>query len=408
MEPEIRPIEPDEFPAFIASMEAAFSAGRDEKYERYVELERTIAVPERYLAAFDDGRIVGGNCSVPLTLSVPGGRAVAMSGVNGVGVLPTHTRRGVSTALMRRQLDETRDRGEPVSALHASEAAIYGRYGFGLGTRDAQFDVERRQAAFVRGYESRGTIEMMERELAEPALREVVERTLDRPGMVGPVERYLPFHVGDIELDESETPFYVVHRDEGGSPDAAAIYRVKHDWAEGRPRGKATVYELSGATPHGLADMWRYLLDLDLVETVNVWNRPIDDPVFRLAREPRALRVSIRDGVWLRLVDLPTALEARGYSAEGRVVMTVEDRFCPWNDGTWEVVVEEGRATVARSRDEPDLACRINDLGAAYLGDATFLDLVAALQVREFNPGAIERADRMFASRPPPWCWFSF
>jgi predicted acetyltransferase len=408
VEPEIRPIEPDEFPAFLAALEAAFSSGHDEKFDRYVELERAIAVPERCLAAFDDGRIVGGNCSVPMTITVPGGSRVAMSGVNGVGVLPTHTRRGISTALMRRQLDETRDRGEPVSALHASEAAIYGRYGFGLGTREAKLDVERRQAAFVRGYEPRGTIELADREAAEPALREVTEQALDRPGMVGPVERYLPYLLGDIDLDEDDKPYQVVHRDEDGRPDAAAIYRVKHDWSGARPRAKTTVYHLSASSHHGLADVWRYLLDLDLVETVSAWNRPVDDPVFRLVREPRALGALMSDGVWLRLVDLTEALEARGYSDDGRVVMRIEDRFCPWNDGTWELVVDGGRATVGRSRDEPDLACGINDVGAIYLGDATFHDLVAALQVRELEPGAVERADRMFASDPSPWCWLGF
>src|SRR4051812_24552085 len=63
-------------------------------------------------------------------LSVPGG-VVPTTGVTWVTVAPTHRRRGLLTAIMRRQLDEVHAAGrEPVAALWAAEGSIYGRFGY--------------------------------------------------------------------------------------------------------------------------------------------------------------------------------------------------------------------------------------------------------------------------------------
>ena len=88
---------------------------------------------ERMHAAFDGDRIVGGAGAFPFELTVPGG-TVRCGGVTVVGVLPTHRRRGILTAMMRAQLEDVRERGEPVAALWASEEVIYRRYGYGLAS----------------------------------------------------------------------------------------------------------------------------------------------------------------------------------------------------------------------------------------------------------------------------------
>ena len=406
MDVDIRPIAEDEFAPFVTALEAAFSSHPEPDR---VEMERMIFVPDRYLAAFDGARIVGGNCSQPMTLTVPGGGRVGMSGINAVGVLPTDTRRGVSTALMRRQLGDCRDRSEPLAGLYASEGAIYGRFGFGLGTRDARYEIDASNAGFVRGYEPAGAIRLVDATEAADAFRHVLERgVLLRSGAVGEVERFLPWLLRDIELDEKDKPFWIVHENDEGDVDAAAAYRAKHDWPDSRPHARVTVYALDAASAHGLADVWRYLLDIDLVGTVVAFDRPVDEPLFRLLREPRSARMRVGDAMWLRIVDVATAFDERAFGTDGRVTIAVRDRFCPWNEATWAFDVDGGQASVRRTDAPAELLCQVNDLGCVYLGDATFRNMADALQVRELEAGAIERADALFGSWPAPWCWLPF
>ena len=66
-------------------------------------------------------------------IRIPGGD-IPIAGVTLVGVHPSHRRRGILRELMRRQLDDAHERGEAVAVLWASEAAIYGRFGYGMAT----------------------------------------------------------------------------------------------------------------------------------------------------------------------------------------------------------------------------------------------------------------------------------
>ena len=93
-------------------------------------------------AAFDGDRIVGGAGAFPFELTIPGG-TVPCGGVTVVGVLPTHRRRGVLTAMMRAQLEDIRDRGEPIAALWASEEVIYRRFGYGLASLSGEWPADR-------------------------------------------------------------------------------------------------------------------------------------------------------------------------------------------------------------------------------------------------------------------------
>jgi predicted acetyltransferase len=162
------------------------------------------------------------------------------------------------------------------------------------------------------------------------------------------------------------------------------------------------------ATPDAYADIWRYLFDVDLVHRVKAWNRPVDEPLSFLMEEPRRLRLRIADGLRVRLVDVPAALEARGFVGDGRVVVDVEDRFCSWNEGRYAIEVSAGAASCSRTDEEPDIACSATDLGATYLGGATFRQLHRAGRVDERRAGALERVDELFASDPAPWSPFIF
>jgi len=397
---EIRPIREEEFVDYELALEAAFHgafhADETENFRRVAEFDRCFA-------AFDGGEIVGGAETGSFRMAAPGG-VLPTGGVIGVGVKPTHRRMGVNTALMRRQLDDIRERGEPVAILFASEGSIYGRYGYGLGTFGCDLDLETDRSEYVRGYESSGRVRLLDRTRALPLMHSVYDGVWpERPGMLELDERWFEAMTYEPDHEREERPRYYAVHTTGEAADAYAMYRVKDEWPGGIPSNELELQDLQAATPQAYADMWRYVLDADLVHHVTSWNRPVDEPLLHLLREPRRLRLRVGDGLWVRLVDVPRALEGRRYASEGRLVIEVSDRFCPWNEGRYELVGAPEGAECRRTDAEPDLVCTANDLGATYLGGSTFRQLHRAGQVREERSGALARADAMFASDPAPW-----
>ena len=96
----------------------------------------------------DPGTYAGIYGVFPLTLAVPGPdvstRPVACAGLTWVGVHPDHRRQGVLSAMIRDHLERVRQQeGVHLSALHASEPAIYGRYGYGLASLQLQVSLGR-------------------------------------------------------------------------------------------------------------------------------------------------------------------------------------------------------------------------------------------------------------------------
>ena len=121
MDVEIRPVTPEEFEQYLRATERAF--GHQPTLEE-VDNERKVFEPERSLAIFDGGQIVGTTGAFSLEVTAPSG-TLPMAGVTAVGVAPTHRRRGLLTMMMRRQLDDVHELGEPLAGLWASEGAIY-------------------------------------------------------------------------------------------------------------------------------------------------------------------------------------------------------------------------------------------------------------------------------------------
>lgn len=404
MDVEIRTIDESERTAWGRATDAAFSyVSKDDE----LEAEVSIAETDRSFAAIDDGRIVGTAGAITFRIVVPGGARVPTAGVTMVGVVPTHRRRGINTRMMQALLDQAADRGEPLAALGASEGAIYGRFGYGLASLVGEFQAEAARMDFVRGYEPRGRVELLTKDEAMPIVSRVYDAAL-RPG--GP-ERTdaMRDHVFAVVGEDKDKPwFYAVHRGDDGEADAYAVYTTKHDWTRSVPSHTIEVKESMASTPSGYADIWRYLFDVDLVANVEAWGRPADEPLLLLVREPRRLRFGLGDGLWLRLIDIRAAFEARRYPTDGRIVFEVADPFRPDNDGRYELVVDGGLGRCARTDADADLVGAVNVLGATYLGGTSFSQHATSGLVVERTDGSLERADAMFASAPAPWCPWDF
>ena len=134
---------------------------------------------------------------------------------------------------------------------------------------------------------------------------------------------------------------------------------------------------------------------------MKTWLLPVDHPLLLLVAEPRRLRWSVRDALWVRLVDVGAALAARAYAATDPVVLEVVDEFCPWNHGRWRV----SAAAVERTSAAADLSADVTALGSVYLGGFSWMQLARSLRVTELQPGGLARADALFTRHDPaPWC----
>lgn len=373
----------------------------EEAYEEWSELlER-----ERLLSALDGTRIVGTAAAFSFRLTVPGGELPA-AGVTAVAVLPTHRRRGILRSMMRVQIDDVHARGEPLAILFASEPAIYPRFGYGLASTSTSFDIERIHAAFRDAPQAEGTIRLLtagEAAIALPPVYDAIRRS--RPGFHDRSETWWRTEV------LSDAPF----RRRGAGPQMLALYevdgvaegyaryRIKDDWDDRGPRFTLLVREVEASTDRAFRDIWRYLFDVDLVHNIQAVRQPPDQPLVLLLADPRRLGLRIADGLWVRLVDVRAALAGRGYAGTGSLVVELGDAFCPWNAGRWHLDVA-GATTVERTDLAPDLEIAATDLGSAYLGGFSLSDLARAGRVRELRPGALARADALFATPRPPWC----
>jgi predicted acetyltransferase len=372
--------------------------GREPTKDSASRVTRVLS-PERIHAAWEDGQIVGGASAFELRLTIPGA-VVPAAGVTVVGVLPTHRRQGVLTQLMRAQLDDVHERGEPAAFLWASEGAIYGRFGYGLAGLSGEIDLLRAHSRFVRPIETDGRLRLLSLEEALERLPPVYERVAsDTPGMFGRTSKWWSARV----LDDPEwrrggagEMARVVLEHEGDAV-GYALYRLQMGFAEGASTAAVHVIEALGVTPEAVAAIWRHLLDIDWMERTKAWLLPVDHPLFLLLEEPSRMRFRVEESVWLRLVDVAAALRARSWAQEEDLVLAVTDSFCPWNEGSYRL---DGSTT----RDAPDLRLDVRDLGAAFLGGFTFSELRRAGRVEELVPGALQRADAAFRTGRAPWC----
>ena len=401
---QIRTIGEDEFAAYASAVETAFGNFVD---RGDLERERSMAELDRSFAAFEGDRIVGTAATVTMPMTVPGAE-LQVGFVTAVGVVPTHTRRGINTALMRRTLEDARDRGEAVDVLFASEGSIYGRFGYGMSAPELSLDVRTIHARFVRGYHSSGSIRLVDQQEGMDAVL-AVHGSLrrGRPGYVELTPTRLTYALHDHGEDKGKPRFFALHEGKDGV-DGYLVYRVKHDWETGTPENHLEVHLLNAANPGAYADLWRYAFDVDLVARVSAWERPADEPLLHLLREPRRLNAKRQDGLWLRLVDVPGALAARRYGTQGRVIFAVHDPFCRWNEGRYALEGGPDGASCTATSDEPDLVATVNEVAAAFMGGPSFRQLHRAGRVSEERVGALARADAMFGWDPAPWCAFGF
>jgi predicted acetyltransferase len=300
-----------------------------------------------------------------------------------------------------RQHADMREQGLLVSGLFAAATDIYHRFGYGPATLTvAEAEVDSNHGAFTVPFQDPGRIELLRNPSPVAVVREVLERSrLQIPGELDRDDADIAEMFAVAEHDE----FRIAHRAAGGGYDGFASYRVKSEWThEVLPQGQVQVQVLLTAAPEAAAAIWRYLLDVELTNSVQIYNRPLDDPIRWLLAEWRYHHVKqIADGLWLSLLDAPAALEARRYLADGELVLEL--------DGAALLLeVRDGEGSCAPTGRRAEIALDVPALASTFLGGYRFTALRDAMRLRELVPGACLRADSMFRAEREPWCSYEF
>lgn len=348
----------------------------------------------------DPGPLVAMHASYPFAhCPVPGGR-LPVAGLTWVGVHPQWRRRGLLSAMIDVHFAHCRDRGEPVSLLYAAEPAIYGRFGYGLASRHVSLTLKRRAA--LRPVAGTDGLSVRIETASAEAHRDLVARlhaSVDRPGWVTreTPELAAAWHSDSPLLRHGREAGRILVVERDGQPVGYALFRRKGDWGVAGPEGSVRVSEAVASDAAAAHVLWSRLLDLDLTTEVTSGQLALDDPLLNLLEDLRAARPVEHDNLWARIIDLPAALAGRQYQAPVDVVLEVGDARLPDNAGRWRLAASAfGPASVTRTEAAADLALDVREVGAAFLGGTSLLELAGAGLVRELTPGALRAASVAF------------
>lgn len=354
---------------------------------------RTLMPDDSVVVVCDRDDVVGAALCFDVQLTVPGGAVLSVGGVGGVAVSPTHRRRGLLRAMLTELHRRIAGSGYPIAALTASEGGIYGRFGYGPATIDQELTIDRRFARFHDDAPDPGGVRLIRPARHRDELAAVYERWRRQTpgGLTRP-----PALWDDLLADRENTRgggtpwFGLLH------PDGYALYRVHGD-----DHLVVRVSELRAVTTDAHVALWRALLGLDLIETVVVETHPADPLPYLLADSRLARTTGRQDDLWLRIMDVPAALEARSYSADLHTVLELPG-------GRFALDIDNGRARCAPSDAPTEVEMDLDVLGSLYLGAHHASALAAANRLRVKDSALVRRLEAAFASDVPAQLGFGF
>lgn len=359
----------------------------------------------RTVGAFIGGQLVGTADAVTSRMTLPGGAIVGHAAVTHIGVLPSFTRQGIATKLIRHQLRDIAARGEVVASLRASEATIYGRYGYGVASSSQTMEVHTARAALRDDVGTGGPVRLVDAAQAWDLLPRIYAE--NRPSRPGTIDRPKAWWQSlRLRAESSPQPSYVAVHGEPGSESGFARYRPvdTERWFVSERRTIA-VEDFFAPTARAYLGLLRFLLGLDLIDRVVFWMLPVDDPLPWLLADRRAARVTaVHDETWLRVIDVQRALAARHYGADGPLTIAVNDPLLQDNSVSFTITGDGAEPTDRR----PQLDVDVEGLAAVLLGGATWRDLAVAGLARTDDPATLVVADRLFAEPVAPHAGFFF
>ncbi|MEU7471394.1 GNAT family N-acetyltransferase [Streptomyces sp. NPDC044984] len=407
---DVRPITESEFADWQRALNTGFLR-EPTLSEEILDARRAQFTPGRSVGAFDGGRCVATFRSFAQELTAVGGATVPADAVTNVTVTATHRRRGLLTRMMARDLTAAKERGDVVATLIAAEYPIYGRYGFGPATTAAEWTVDVPRAGLDPrrpGPQDGGRVDLVDAEDVRklgPELHERLRRA--QPGAVDRDELWWKVTTGAVRFHPTfHEPYYVVYRSAGGEVEGMAAYTADDNWGDAKqPLNTARVKWLTAVTPAAERALWLYLCSIDWVVRVRSGWRAPDDLLPHFLPDPRAAALTTQaDWMWVRMLDVVRALEARTYGAAGSLVLEVVDR-AGLAGGRYRLEASaDGSGVCAPTTGSADLTLDVAELSVLWLGDESAVRLAALGRVREERAGAAREADALLRTSRRPWC----
>ncbi|MEU1178071.1 GNAT family N-acetyltransferase [Streptomyces sp. NPDC005820] len=408
---DVRPITDDELPTWMRTLNTGFLRP-PAVTEESVAARRATLADSRLYGAFDADTCAATYRSFPQELTTPGGTPVPADAISNVTVLPTHRRQGLLTRLMADDLTAAKDRGDVVATLIAAEYRIYGRHGFGPATTMTEWTIDIPRAGFDPRHPvplAGGRVDLIDgpevRKLG-PALHERLRRS--QPGAVSRHEHWWDMNTGVIHLHGEASwtePFYAVYRSAAGAVEGLVSYQADDEWTDAKqPRNTASVDWLLSVTPAASRALWHYLCSIDWITRVKSGWRSPDDLLPLLLPDPRAASITTQaDWLWVRLLDVVRALEARTYDTAGALVLEVVDGAGLAGGRFLLDATPDGASCTPTTRDA-DLTLDVSELASLWLGDESAVRLAALGRLREERAGAARGADALLRTPGRPWC----
>lgn len=364
------------------------------------EAWRSMMPPDSAVVACDGSDVVGTAVFLDLCVTVPGGAVLPMAGVSWVAVLPTHRRRGALRKMFEELHVRMAAKRYPLAGLEASEAGIYGRFGYGPAAVLHRRSVDRRAAGFHHGVPDPGGVRVVHAAEHRDQLEEIYDRwRLQTPGGL-----HSPRALWDEVLADREAfrgggsaYFCLLHAD------GFAMYRVH----SGDQKSTVEVTKLTAVTPQAHIALWRALLGMDLMATINVATTR-DDVLPYLLTDQRLVRTTgVEDALWLRMLDIPAVLQARNYSAELSVVLNVSDGVLG-GGGRFALEVSGGRARCVPTDAPADAHLDLSVLGSLYMGAHRASVFATAERLRCSDSAVVAALDAAFAFDVPAELGYGF
>ncbi|MDH6518150.1 putative acetyltransferase [Streptomyces sp. SAI-135] len=405
---DVRPVTEAEYPEWLRAVRAGFLR---EPVVPTAELEarRAQFEPGRFIGAFEGDRCVATFRSFAQEVTAVGGGLVPADAISAVTVTATHRRRGLLTRMMSQDLAAAKERGDVLATLIAAEYRIYGRYGFGPATSGTEWTVDVPRAGLdPRGPDlDGGRIDLVDpdevRKLG-PELHDRMRRTT--PGAISRSDWWWQLNTGAVRTEPGWTePFFAVYRAADGTVEGLMAYEVDDKWADTmQPSNTASVRSLIASSPAAERALWHYLCSIDWVMQVKSGWRAPDDLLPHLLPNPPAARISMQaDWLWVRILDVVRALEARTYDGEGALVLEVVDGS-GLAGGRYRLEASPDGASCTTTSASADLTLDVRELATLWLGDESAVRLAALGRVREERAGAGRVADALLRTSRRPWC----
>ncbi|WP_424808571.1 enhanced intracellular survival protein Eis [Rhodococcus sp. 27YEA15] len=368
--------------------------------ENDATMMRALHSPENIVVATDGGVPVAMAVGFDMEFTVPGGHQVPTRGITWVSVAPTHRRRGILRSMFEKLHETITASGAPLAALTASDAGIYGRFGYGPATVEEQITFDRRFARFQADVPDPGGVSIVDARTAAATLPDIY----DRWRLLTPGAQQRPTAHWDRTFAESADDknggsalFFLTHAD------GYVAYRHNYDGSE----NVVKVSQFVAITPQAYAALWRALIGLDLVTRIEVNQHP-DDPLRLLLTDYRSVRTKSRtDHLWLRIMDVPAALQARDYAADLDTVIEIDDPYLDAG-GTFRLRVRDGRATCTPTDASPQVTMASDVLSALYLGTHRARTFASAHRLRATDSRAVDAVDAAFSVDRPAVLGYGF